>query len=368
VKRAEEVQAKLDTVRGWLDHSDLDAALLTSQDGFAWVTGGGDNAVTLAGEAGAASVLVTREDAYLLAANNELRRLVEEEVTGAGLTPVDWPWHEAEGESRIVERLCDPARSVSDLGRLGLPVAPPELTGLRFTLSAPEVARYRSLGAAAAEAVEVTVAAALPGDREVDIAARLAHECRRRGIYPLVNLVGTDDRIAAYRHPLPTIRRLERTLLVSLTGRRHGLHASVTRMAHFGAPALDLLGRFAAVRRIDARLIAESCAGAPLGDVFGHGVDQYAREGFADEWQQHHQGGLTGYAGREVFATSSSHHVLRPGQAVAWNPTLAGVKSEDTVLVTETGSVVLTATAAWPRDAVEVAGAAAVPRPALLAR
>ena len=334
--------------------------------------------MALGAEAGAASVLVTREDAYLLAANNELRRILDEQVGGSGFTPVEWPWHEADGEGQIVERLCDPERSVSDLGRLGLPATPPEFTELRFTLLPPEVDRYRRLGQAAAEAVEVTIGAAVPGDREIDVAARLAYECGRRSIVPLVNLVGADDRIGQHRHPLPTDQRLARTLLVSLSGRGHGLHASLTRMVHFGPPAgtsawagddldLSLAARHAAICRIDARLIAESCVGSVLGDVFEQGLDQYEREGFANEWQQHHQGGLTGYAGREVFATAGSHHVLRAGQALAWNPTIPGVKSEDTVLVTERGAEVLTATPAWPRQGVEVGGTV-VDRPALLQR
>jgi hypothetical protein len=135
--RAEEAQVKLESLRGWLDHTDLDAVLLTSQGSFAWVTAGGDNHVSLGQEAGAASVLVTQEDAYLLAANNELRRLVDEQTAGLGFTAVDWPWSEEEAEGRIVERLCDPARAASDLGRLGLPMAPPDLAELRFSLLAP---------------------------------------------------------------------------------------------------------------------------------------------------------------------------------------------------------------------------------------
>jgi hypothetical protein len=34
--------------------------------------------------------------------------------------------------------------------------------------------------------------------------------------------------------------------------------------------------------------------------------------------------------------------------AFAWNPTIQGAKSEDTVLVTENGFEVLTATGEWP--------------------
>lgn len=368
MKRSQEVAAKLDTLRAWLDHNDLDAVLLSSQAGFAWITAGGDSTVTLADEAGAASVLVTREDAYLLAANIELRRLIEEEAEGAGLTPVEWPWHEDEGESQIVERLCDPTRAVSDLGRLGLPAAPSDLTELRTTLLPPEIERYRRLGADAAEAVEATCLTARPGDRETDVAAVLDYECRRRDITPLVNLVGADERIACFRHPLPSDRRLEHTLLVALSGRRHGLHASLTRMVHHGTPDDDLLGRHTAVMRVDARLIIESRAGAVLGEVFDGGLDQYQREGFATEWRLHHQGGLTGYAGREVFATSRSPQVLRAGQALAWNPSITRVKSEDTILIAEDGPEIVTATPAWPRVAVDLPGNGPVERPALLYR
>jgi Xaa-Pro dipeptidase len=369
VPRAAEVDAKLEILRAWLDHSDLDAALITSQGGFAWITAGGDNSVSLGQEAGAASVLATREDAYLLAANNELRRLVDEEVGGAGarFTPVDWPWHEPEGEGRIVERLCDPARTVSDLGRLGLPAAPPDLDELRFVLLPAEVDRYRALGRDAAEAVEIAALAARPGDTELDVAARLVDECRRRGIVALVALVGVDDRIAGYRHPMPTARRLDRTLLISVTARRHGLHASLTRMTYFGRPDDDLLERHGAVMRIDARLIADSAPGSSLSEVLDQGVQQYEREGYAGEWRLHHQGGLTGYAGREVFATPADGHLVRAGQALAWNPTITRVKSEDTVLSGRHGQEVLTRSAAWPQVRVELGGRA-VERPALLVR
>jgi Xaa-Pro dipeptidase len=369
MNRAEEVGAKLEALRGWLDHSDLDAVLISSHGGFAWITGGGDNSVSLSEEAGAASALVTREDAYVVAANLELRRLVEEQLAGAPFTPVEWPWHEQDGEGRIVERLCDPARTVSDLGRLGLPVAPPELAELRLSLLPPELERYRALGADAAEAVEVACLAARPGDREVDVAARLAGECGRRAITPVVNLVGADDRIGQYRHPLPSERRLAATLLVAVTGRRHGLHASLTRMVHHGSPDPDLLDRHAAVVRVDARLLAESRPGAVLGEVFEHGLHQYRDEGYGAEWRLHHQGGLTGYAGREVFATGTAHQIVRSGHALAWNPSITRVKSEDTVLVQADAVEVLTRTGAWPQVRVEVTAVnQVIERPALLVR
>jgi Creatinase/Prolidase N-terminal domain len=92
--RREEVAAKLATLRGWLDGEGLDAVLIGSQAGFAWVTAGGDAHVSLDSESAVASVLVTADDAFLLTTNIELGRMLDEEVTGLGLTPEEWQWHE----------------------------------------------------------------------------------------------------------------------------------------------------------------------------------------------------------------------------------------------------------------------------------
>ena len=352
--RREEMAAKLQALRSWLERHSLEAVLIGSQAGFAWITAGGESHVSLAQEAGAASVLVTAYDTFLLTANIELARFADEQVAGLGLTPEEWPWYDPDGGRSLVERLCRTDRAVSDLGALGLAHAPPDLAHLRRTLLPSEVGRYRHLGADAADAVETACRAARPGDRELDVAARVASECRRRDILALVNLVGADGRIDRYRHPLPTTHRVERVLLVALTGRRHGLHASLTRIVAFGPPDGERAARHRAVARVDARLLLESRPGAALADVLAAGIQQYEVEGFAGEWRLHHQGGLTGYAGREVFATPSAGHRMEAAQAVAWNPSITGTKSEDTALVTDNGPRLLTRSASWPRVTVEL--------------
>ena len=365
VSRRDEMAAKLARVRAWLDREALDAVLLGSQANFAWITAGGDSHVSLGRETGVASVLVTAHDAFLLTANIELPRLLDEQVAGLPVTPEEWPWYEPDGARAIVERLCRADRSVSDQADLGLAPAPPELAHLRHTLVPEEVDRYRALGAAAAEAVETACRAARPGDTELDVAARLADECGRRDILPLVNLVGADGRIDRYRHPLPTAHRVKRVLLVALTGRRHGLHASLTRMVAFGEADEERTARHRAVARVDTRMLLESRPGARLGDVLALGIEQYESEGFAGQWRLHHQGGLTGYAGREVLATPRADHRLAALHAVAWNPSITGVKSEDTGLVTDAGPEVLTRSATWPHAPVELSQGV-VDRPLIL--
>ena len=107
--------------------------------------------------------------------------------------------------------------------------------------------------------------------------------------------------------------------------------------------------RHQAVANVDAAVNHATKPARTLGEVFDDLKSAYVREGFGDEWQLHHQGGSTGYANREVVATPDSNVRVRENQAFAWNPSITGTKSEDTVLVTSNGIEVLTSpSSAWP--------------------
>ena len=94
-------------------------------------------------------------------------------------------------------------------------------------------------------------------------------------------------------------------------------------------------------------------------------LDQYAAEGFAEEWRLHHQGGLTGYAGREVVPECP--YQLKANQALAWNPSITSVKSEDTVLISDDSFDILTRDPEWPEETAQLDGGA-VARPSLLVK
>jgi Xaa-Pro aminopeptidase len=364
MNRPEEWARKLSEVRRWLAKTGAGAVLVEGQGAFAWLTCGGDSHVSLGQQEGCASVLVTLDRVFLLAADNEVARILEEELSPLPLEAVTFPWHQPTLARSLVERVVGSRPVVSDLGQLGFARADPSFAALRFTLLPPEVERYRRLGQDAAEAVETACAEARPGQRERDVAARVVQGCAERRILPLVVLVAGDERIARYRHPLPTELAWKRTLLVSLTGRRHGLHASLTRMVSAGDPDAELSARMTAVQRVDAALLLSSRPGISLGEVLARGRAQYAAEGHPGEWELHHQGGLTGYLGRERFATPGEPLALGPDQAVAWNPSITRVKSEDTALVTRDGPELLTLTPTWPRVEIHLPQGT-VERPAL---
>ena len=367
MNRLEEVQNKLKSVRAWLQRNGLKALLVNSQANFAWLTGGGENYVSMGDAAGEAFLLIVPDRTFLLTNNIELRRLQDEEVADLPFEAVTWSWRRGGAAREKLAGLCDVSKAVSDLGSLGLPKVPDDFHELRYTMSPPEIQRYRRLGQNSAQALEEVCLSFEPGDSELDIAASLAFQCQKRNILPLVNLVAGDERIARYRHPLPTENRVRKTMLVALTGRRQGLHISLTRLVSFGRVDPGLLARHRAVAAVDARYILESRAGVTLGEVVSRAIEQYALEGFPQEWDLHHQGGLTGYAGREIFGTPDSEYRLQHNQVLTWNPSINGTKSEDTILLTAGGPEVLTRTGSWPELKVDLP-VGALHRPAILVR
>jgi antitoxin VapB len=102
-----------------------------------------------------------------------------------------------------------------------------------------------------------------------------------------------------------------------------------------------------------------------LNQIFAEATEEYRKFGFPDEWKKHHQGGPVGYEPREFFATPSAVEEVAIGQAYAWNPSITGAKSEDTILVGEQENEILTTIPGWPTVKVKLDGRT-VERPAIL--
>jgi Xaa-Pro dipeptidase len=221
----------------------------------------------------------------------------------------------------------------------------PDLAPLRRSLGAEELDRYRTAGSDAAEAFVEALGALRPELSELGTAGELARPLVARGFTTPVVLAGGEARAPVHRHPLPTRDPLGRFALLAVTAEREGLHVSMTRVVSFGPPPAELERVVRVAAEVDAAVLDASRPDATLGEVFDVLVRAYEEQGFPDEWRRHHQGGLTGYRGREVFAVPGDATRLPETCAVAWNPSVTGGgKSEDTALVTADGVEVLTRT------------------------
>jgi Xaa-Pro aminopeptidase len=358
-----EFSQKQNRIQDLLEERKLDALLLQRVSSFAWATCGAASYVNTATTNGEAALLITLSGRYLITNNIEATRLEQEEkLVAQGWEFRVTPWHEARD---TVAELTRGLRLGADGPYPGASDLSGDLTRLRVNLTPEEGKRFRELGRLCADAMDGAVRAVRPGQTEYQIAGLLAHEAGRRGVQAIVNLIATDERIFAFRHPLPAGKKLERYAMLVLCGRRWGLVCSVTRFVHFGQLPDDLRRKAEAVARIDAAFIAATRPGRSVGEIFQQVVRAYAETGFPDEWRLHHQGGPAGYEPREYLAAPHSTDVVSIGQAYAWNPSITGTKSEDTILVGEVGNEVLTAIENWPTLPVTVDGQE-IARPAIL--
>jgi Xaa-Pro aminopeptidase len=351
-----EIETTLKTMRNLLAARGLDGLLLRRVSSFAWATCGAASYINTASTTGMASLLITPSKHYLITDNIEAPRLEREEK----LAEQGWifelgPWYEP---SSAVARLSAGLKVGADGFYPGAVDLSDDIAELRSLLTPEAIARFRGLGRASAEAVNAAALAVTPGMTEHEIAAQLCLEAQRRGAQPIVVLVATDERIFSFRHPLPTGKRLARYAMLILCGRQHGLVCSITRLVHFGPLPAELRRKAEATARIDSAMIAATRPGATVGDVFQRAIEAYAQAGYPDEWKLHHQGGPAGYEPRELLATPGSPFKVQAAQAYAWNPSITGTKSEDTILVAGDGqpNEVLTLTPGWPMLDVTIDG------------
>jgi Xaa-Pro dipeptidase len=334
-----DTHARYEQIRDLLDQEALGAVALGQFPNFAWYTGGADNRVDRSSPIGVAQVVITPDREYVLTNSIEAERMRNEQTPG--LEVVSYPWYE------------DPAATLRQLSA-GKPIGSDggvaeshdissTVALYRRILDAETIEQYREVGRLTVAAVDEAAGALTPGMTEFEAAAALEAACRRRGLYSPVVMAAGDDRIVRYRHPVVHDSVFHRRVMLVVCGERYGLYADLTRFVHFEEPDTELQARFTVCDTILQRMRDEGTKpGTTLADAFAACQRFYADEGYPDGWKLHHQGGMTGYATREVLATPHAQDVIEAGQAFAWNPSVTGAKAEETFVLTESGPEILT--------------------------
>ncbi len=367
--------AARDRLARWLGAGEAPAGLvLTGPGSVAWVTGGASPLVDRSAGVDLVWAVITPGGAALITTEVEADRIAEEyQPAGHGFTElVAVPWYQPQEFVRAAEEIAGaPAGSLATDGHPAFGRdATAELIGLRLALSGPEQDDMRALGSDAATALQDALAAWQPGERDLDVQARVAAGLEARGADAPVLIVGGDDRVRRYRHPMAVGAPARHLVMAVVVARRPRLHAAATRFACAGTMPPDLRALRARVCRIERDALAASRPASSYGQVLRALDSGYAREGAPGGWAGHYQGGPIGYAQREFEIAPCQddspwyHTQIEAGHAVAWNPSLpGGAKAEDTYLVQEDGMERVTSGPGWP---VENGDSLVPPRPAVL--
>ena len=192
----------------------------------------------------------------------------------------------------------------------------------------------------AAAALEEALRAWTPGERDFDVQARVAERLERVGAFGACLIVGGDDRVERFRHPLAAGVPMTRLVMAVVVAERGGLHAAATRFACAGELSPGVRAARAAALAVEAATLAACVPGATYGDVLRALDRAYAEAGHPGAWAEHYQGGPSATASassrscRRRRTAAGSRVALAEGHAVAWNPSVAGGgKAEDTYLV-----------------------------------
>ena len=190
----------------------------------------------------------------------------------------------------------------------------------------------RQLGHDAGGAIARAARLLHPDLSEFEAAGVLAREVNAAGLSPLVNLCAGAARLQTRRHPLPTGARLGEQAILVLSARRDGPVLSVSRMVSFAPLSEAEQQRYQQLLGVEALGLEVAGRGGTLGQVFEVMRGGYANMGQPGEIERHHQGGLAGYRPREARAEPAQPQSVDDGMLLALNPSLPGLKVEDTFL------------------------------------
>ena len=360
-----EIKEKERRVRDFLKLKDLKGLLLKRQANFSWMTCGGLNLVGITTEFGAATLLITENSKFVISNNIEAPRMIHEEgLERQGFIVKTFPWHEDQ-EVSIVKELMGEGPLGSDAPFPNAQGLAEDIARLRYSLTQEEIDRYRWLGERVSSALEKTVMKTKKGEKESEVVARLCKEIWKDRIDPILLMAAADDRVFKFRHPIPTERKIDKYLMVSVNARKWGLIVSLTRFVHFGRLPRELKNKYEANVFIDCTMMAHTRPGIPAKEVLGKGINAYKEKGYPEEWKLHHQGGSIGYTGRDYRTHLKTLDVIQENQAFTWNPSITGTKSEDTILATSKGPEMITKPILYPALSMSVEGIS-FKRPAIL--
>jgi len=358
----DELIMKKNRIYHLLENKGLDGLVLTKNSNIAWLASGMDNRVVYTSEEGAAKLIVLKDNILVLTNNIEAERVTKEEGLGKkDFQVMTNQWYERD----LLDDLTRDYHLGADCYLPGVNNLQEEIKELRFSLLPGEIKKYIILGRETSQIMSKICKNTRRGETENEIRGRLAQKLWGKNINSHLILIGSDERIFAYRHPIPKDKKIRKYVMVVVCAERDGLIVNMTRFVYFGIIPQELKEKLWAVAKVDASFILNTKIGLKVADIFQAAISTYKEVDYPDEWKLHHQGGATGYETRDYIATPDSLQIVQPNQAFAWNPSIKGAKSEDTILVTEKGYEIITDDPDWPKIEINYKGKK-MARPAIL--
>lgn len=351
--RVTDVETKQARLIQLLDEESADAVLLQDPQNISWFAAGAD-IHRCASDLAATSVFVTR-DARLFATNSiDSAQIFEREAFGLGFQLKQREWFQPHND--LLRDLCRGRKVLSDTGTDFTEHAGPLIRAARLPLTELELQRLRLLSKVVVHAVEAAAHHVAKGKTEAEVAGEIGHRLTRRTVAPVRISVAADGRNLRYRHWSYSETPIEGYAVLSCTGRRWGLHVSVTRTVCLENVHDALWQDYQKALLVHATALYFTRHGERLSDIWKKVQRIYEKFGMADEWKQASQASVVGYSNREVQLTPDCEYSLNQPVPVFWHPSVGRALLGDTMVCLESSNEYLTSSDSWPKVGVNVKG------------
>jgi Xaa-Pro dipeptidase len=351
LRRAADVAEKQKRVADFLQRHAFNALLLQRPENVAWMTAGAD--VTRAGSSETIAAVFMTADARLVITNNvDSPLLFERELYGLGFQLKERSWQKS--RDQLIEDLCRGRRVASDCGFPSTVSVNHQLRCLRLPLTVLECDRMRQLGRLAVHAVEATAMSFYRGQTEAEIAGEVAHRLIKHSVIPERIQVCADGRGNRFRHWSYGDDAILNYVQIGCVARRWGLNVGVTRTVAFERLPEELRVAHQKTVLMHATGMFFSNDGIPSGELWQKVHRIYEKFGLPNEWKLADQAEIVGYKLREWCLVSEPACILTAPIPVFWHPSCGPSGAGDTILVTKSGTELLTPIRCWPRLTVHV--------------
>jgi len=376
----EEFKVKVDRARRFFLQEGLTGLILADPANVSWMLGGDVPDSGFPPGSGAPAFLVADKKVYLVATDPELQNLTSRQAKSLVVGSISLYWTEALANRGLfleAQRLCPRV-----VGTDTMPLAAPPLSlierrllygdkaeekkeadpvtdrlrllgskmrNLRLPYLPQEIERYRALGRQLAQVCETVARQVQPGQSDFEIAALASRELIRQQLQPVEIRIALDE--SAVNFSTVSLRgdTLAQFAQISLTARKAGLHASVSRLVHFGAVPDKLARRQDGVTKTMAGLVEALKTGQKVAEVIKPIPPPGGKEKLSKAWQGLPLGWATGYQAKEFILSARGEEFVDEGLVCVLLPQLEGGRLEETVRLEASGFEILTPPGAdWP--------------------
>lgn len=343
-----EFKEKRRRVRDFFDKTAYEAMIIGRQDNFAWYTCGGNNSVIITSEIGCASLVLTKDKDYVIAQYMDCQRIIDEELQGLDIEPINLKWYEISREEKAAN-IIKGLRTISDIPIEGAILAPNQIYELHYPLTEKEMGKCRWIGNKTEEIISKVAEQIRHRMSEHEIEVMFLYEYGKHKMTPEVLLIGSDYRLSKYRHPNPSDKKVDKLILLHPAVRKWGLHANVTRMVYLGDKVPeDVIQKYEMLNLLQAQTMSMCVPGEKFSKIFNSRKELLKNTEFKEEWRYHYPGGITGYMLCDATICAKHDAEVVINQTYDWFITLTGVKVEELSANTSRGIEMLSVTGKWP--------------------